>query len=597
MDGKDIVDEIGFDLPGEHVLGIVGESGCGKTSTAYALLGEASPGTRIAAGSVIVNGTDILGLGGHRLREVRGNLISYVPQDPTASLNPRHRVLEQVAEALLVHGTSKNEARAQAAEMFEYVGLPGDRDFLRRYPFELSGGQQQRVGIAMALVNRPAVVVLDEPTTGLDVTTQARILELLRRLASEHLTSFIYISHDLAALESLADSVIVMYAGRIAEVGSRDDIFRGPAHPYTKLLLRSIPELETRKPLVGIRGTAPAPGQRPEGCFFAPRCPLRTAECTAAQPPLLAIEARHRVRCVHAGEALATRPGRPDGDRAPGHGPPLLVVRDIAASYGSRRSRVEVLHEVSVDAHAGECVALVGESGSGKSTLGRCIAGLHRPDSGCIELEGVALPPVPAERSLDQRREVQIVFQNPHRSLNPRHTVRQILARPLLLLERAQGRSGLDASVRSLLERVRLPGNYAARYPAELSGGEKQRVAIARALAAEPKLIVCDEVTSALDVSIQAAIMSLLTDLRSDGLALLFITHNLALVNTAADRVVVLKEGSIVEAGVTREVIASPKAQYTRELLAAAPGLGFRPTNGASARAAPDRDRPRAGSR
>jgi peptide/nickel transport system ATP-binding protein len=567
-DGVEILDEVSFSVDAGEVIALVGESGCGKTSAALALLGHARAGTRIARGAVLLAGQDVLRLRQAGLRRLRGARISYVAQDPTASLNPRHRVGSQIAETLTVHGRSRGEAAGVVRELARRVHLPEDESFLRRYPFELSGGQQQRVAIAMALAGKPLVVVLDEPTTGLDVTTQARVLDLLRELSGETRIAFVYVTHDLAVVDGLADRVAVMYAGRIVETGPRERVFRRPAHPYTSLLLASVPRLSVRQALTGIAGTAPPPGARPDGCFFAPRCPLADERTRAEFPPAVEIEPGHAVRCWHAAEVIQHPPVELRSVVSTPAADGLLRVTDLRASYGKNT----VLHGVSLGIAHGGCLALVGESGSGKTTLGRCVAGLHRPDAGEIALNGVPLAAHAGERARAERQAVQIVFQNPDRSLNPSQTVAQAIARPLRLFGLAR-RGAERTQIIELLERVRLPQRVLDRYPRELSGGEKQRVAIARALAAQPQLLVCDEITSALDVSIQAAIVSLLEELRLDGLALLFITHNLALVNSIADRVLVLESGEVREEGGIAAVIEHPTDAYTKALLAAAPEL------------------------
>ena len=570
--GREIVSDVSFSVAQGKCLALVGESGCGKTSTALALLGHAREGTRVTAGTVrLAGGDDVLAMSDARRRRLRGAEISYVPQDPTAALDPRQRVGTQVAEVLRVAGRSRAVAAAETADMVQRVGLPADPAFLRRFPFELSGGQQQRLAIAMALIGGPSVVVLDEPTTGLDAATQARVLDLLRDLGREREVAFVYVTHDLAAVDGLADHVAVMYAGRVIEEGEKQRVFSRPAHPYTALLLDSVPRLSLRLALRGIPGTAPAPGRRPAGCRFAPRCPLAIDRCRVEEPAPLAVDGR-RIRCHRAFEITRGIDRAAVASTAPAADTSLLRVDGVAASYpGASRGDGFALRDISFAVAPGECVALVGESGSGKSTLGRCIVGLHRPDAGAITLRGEPLAAHARDRTARECQEIQFVFQNPNRSLNPARTVREIVGRPLERL--GLGRDERRDRTKDLLERVRLPVAAIDRYPRELSGGEKQRVAIARALAPRPVLLICDEITSALDVSIQAAIVSLLDELRSDGLAMLFVTHNLALVNSIADGVVVLESGRIREQGATPSVLGASQDDYTKMLLAAVPEL------------------------
>jgi oligopeptide/dipeptide ABC transporter ATP-binding protein len=574
LGGVEIVDEVTFSVPIGKVLALVGESGCGKTSIAMALLGHARAGTRIAGGSVWLNGRDVLKLNPRELREVRGAEISYVAQDPTANLSPRRTIGSQMVEAMTIHGQSKAESIVRARKLIGRVQLPDADEFMNRYPFELSGGQQQRALIAIALSCSPTVLVLDEPTTGLDVTTQARVLEVLTELAQVESVAFVYVTHDLAVVDHLADNVAVMYSGRLVEIGDRHQIFGRPEHPYTNLLLDSVPRIRRRHLLTGIPGTAAAPGERPEGCFFRTRCPLAASECADAFPPRTPNRSGGYVRCYRLGVLAAAEPESVERSFEQ-HDTPLLEVVNLVASYGRQTARSAAVHDLSLSIYPGECVALAGESGSGKTTTGRCIAGLHAPDQGEIRLRGEALAPHASQRTRWQLRAVQIVFQNPDRSLNPSHTVRKIIERPIKLLGNVDGASTAPRLL-YLIDRVRLPKRKLDLYPGELSGGEKQRVAIARALAAEPVVLVCDEVTSALDVSIQAAIVELLEELRDGGLAMLFITHNLGVVSSIANRTLVMQNGRLMEEGDTRQIIDRPRNPYTRALVAAAPDLQSR---------------------
>ncbi len=572
--GADIVDEISFTVAAGDTLALVGESGCGKTSTALALLGHARPGTRIAGGAIRLAGRDLLQLAPAVRRRARGAQIAYVPQDPTASLNPRHRIGAQIAEVLAVHGAEPGAIAGIVADLARRVGIEDNETFLRRYPFQLSGGQQQRVAIAMALACRPLVVVLDEPTTGLDVTTQARVLDLLGELGRTSGAAFVYVTHDLAVVDVIATDVAVMYAGRIVEAGPRESVLYRPAHPYTALLLDSVPRLSVRRHLTGIAGTAPAPRQRPAGCFFTPRCPMASDNCSTAFPPVTQLDQRHRVRCWHAAQRFAAAGATAARERAlPAGAGALLSVAGLIVAYGRGQDRRTVVRGVTFDLGKAECLAVVGESGSGKSTIGRCIVGLHRPDAGTIGLSGAILAPTAPARQHRERQAIQLIFQNPERSLNPNETVATAIQRPLRLFGLAD-RSSERAKVAALLDQVRLPRGMLDRYPRELSGGEKQRVAIARALAAHPSVLLCDEITASLDVSTQAAIVALLEELKATGLALLFITHNLALVHSIADRILVLEAGEIRELGAAADIIARPGHRYTQALIAAAPELG-----------------------
>jgi peptide/nickel transport system ATP-binding protein len=570
--GEDIVDGIMLEVQAGQVLGLVGESGSGKTTVGMALLGYCRPGGKVSGGDVEIDGRSLSGLRPGELRRLRGGTVSYIPQDPGTALNPALRIGRQLTEILDAHLTdlSTEQRIARVRETLEEVALPSDDEFLKRYPHQLSGGQQQRVAIAMAFANRPHVIVCDEPTTGLDVTTQARVLQTVRELCQQHQVAALYVSHDLAVVAELADHVAVMYAGRIVERGPRDVIFAAPRHPYTRKLLRAVPDLEGKRAVVGIPGRAPLPGQRPQGCFFAPRCDLAIDKCHETFPEARAFDGgEHLVCCYRADDAPAQLPTTGEEATATQAGEVVMSVVNLNASYGSHHT----LFDIDFDVRRNECVALVGESGSGKTTLARCVAGLHREWTGDITLGDARLAQSSRKRSDEARKEIQYVFQNPYASLNPRRTVGQTIARQLQLFwGGGTNRHETGRRVGECLERVSLSAGAANRYPDQLSGGERQRVAIARALAAEPSLLVCDEVTSALDVSVQAAIVELLRELRAEtGLSMLFITHNLALIRTIADRVIVMTEGKIVESGQTLDVFNSPSAEYTGKLLANTP--------------------------
>jgi peptide/nickel transport system ATP-binding protein len=572
--GIDIVDEVSFHVSAGEALGLVGESGSGKTTVGLALLGHTRRGAKIARGQIRIDGENILERSPAALRALRGKTVSYVPQDPASALNPALRIGLQLDETLIAHGfgSSGEERRDRLVQMLDEVLLPHDDPFLRRYPHQLSGGQQQRIGLAMAFACRPRVIVLDEPTTGLDVTTQAHVLATVRDLSSAHGVAALYVSHDLAVVATLAHRVAVMYAGRLVEIGPERVLFRASAHPYARRLVEAIPEMSGIHALVGIPGTAPRPGTRPTGCFFAPRCSHAVGECEVEFPPVERVSENHEVRCYRYQEVLAggaqERPAAlPKPETVPSEA--LLEIRGVDASHGER----QVLFDVSLVVRPRECLALVGESGSGKTTLARCVAGLHRGFTGGIFLRGIQLPAGSRSRDRETRREVQYVFQSPYSSLNPRKTIGQIVGQPVRLFFDLDRRQAYDKIVEAL-ERVALSASVIDRYPHQLSGGERQRVAIARALVTEPTLLICDEITSALDVSVQAAIVDLIAELQQQmHLGLLFVTHNLALIRTIAEDVAVMNMGKIVELGKVDTVLDSPREDYTKRLLADTPSM------------------------
>ncbi len=571
--GAKVVTDVAFEIASGEVLGLVGESGSGKTTVGLALLGHARRGLQIDGGTIMLGEHDILQMDDAELRRLRGSQVSYVPQDPASSLNPALRIGIQLREVLEAHGSSgAKDNSVRIAEMMREVALSDDPAYLRRYPHELSGGQQQRVGLAMAFANRPRLIVLDEPTTGLDVTTQATVLSTVRELAALHDVAALYVSHDLAVVAALARRVAVMYAGRVVELGLAEDLFESAAHPYTRRLVGAIPRLAGGRSLVGIPGHAPSPGRRPVGCSFAPRCSLRIDECEVEVPALLPIRDEHSARCIRSQEVMAqaqAKAGDPIGITPADDDSAVLSLNDVVAHYG----KTEVLHSISFSLDHHECLAVVGESGSGKTTTARSIAGLHRGWTGSIRLGGTELETAARSRSTESRRQIQYIFQNPYGSLNPRKTVGETVGQPLSVFGLAKGREA-DKRVGEMLEQVSLSAGYAHRYPDQLSGGERQRVAIARALISQPSILICDEVTSALDVSVQAAIVELLGTLQRElGLSMVFVTHNLPLVRSIAQKVVVLSEGNVIEYGKTADVLAHPKQEYTQELIANTPSL------------------------
>ena len=574
--GARVVDDVSITVGPGEVLGLAGESGCGKTTLSLALLGYTRRGLAVSGGGVRVGGRALLEMDEHELERERGSLVTYVPQDPASALNPTLRVGTQLEEVISFHrpGEAGSSRRELVTRVLEDVGLPTTASLLRSYPHQLSGGQQQRIAIAMAIVNRPRLIVMDEPTTGLDVTTQARVLATIRDVCREHGGGVVYVTHDLAVVSSLAVRVAVMYAGRLAEIGPADEVLGRPAHPYVRGLLRAVPDIDGRRVLTGIPGQAPDPGRRLDQCLYAPRCPLAVAECEAAVPPAVPIGEGHRAWCIRVAEGGSERAAAgaelPAHVVAGGEGVPLLSIDALHAGYGSRA----VLHDISLAIPPGASLALVGESGSGKTTLARCIAGLHTEYTGALALAGDVLAPAARARPAAAREAIQYVFQNPYSSLNPRRTIEESIAQPLRFSEEHPDRGETDRRVTHALESVSLSAAVRRRYPHELSGGQRQRVAIARALIVSPRLLVCDEVTSALDVSVQAVVIELLDELRRrSGLSMLFVTHNLALVHSVADEIAVIQQGRIVEHGPTERVLRSPASEETRALVANVPRL------------------------
>lgn len=602
-----VVNDVSFEIGRGEALGIVGESGCGKSTTAYALLGFRRRNSRFRAGQVALEGRDILRLPSNQLRRIRGARISLVPQNPTTALTPQIRIGEQLIEAMRVHnvGGSKGERLERCHDLLRQVRLPDASATARKYPHQLSGGQQQRVVIAMALACEPQLVVLDEPTTGLDVTTQAQIIELLGRLRSELGMAMLYVTHNLGVAAAICDRVGVMYAGELVEEAPTRELFVNPRHPYTQGLIASVPSVAApdKGRSVLLQGLLRR-DLLPTGCRFSPRCEFATERCISEPQALAAVSEGHRIACWRwqGLPSLGQREAKTDGV-SPATSPGTEVIVDVTSiecAYGQssalfhRKQAEPVVRDVSFEIRQGETFALVGESGSGKSTIARSVGGLLAPIAGSITFEGVDISGLVDARSKRQRQEIQLVLQNPDASLNPRHRVAKIIGRPLELFDRL-GREARDARVAKLLDDVRLPASFARRYPDELSGGERQRVAIARALAPAPRLLLCDEVLSALDVSVQADILDLLRTLQREyNLTYLFISHDLAVVRSISHTVGVLYHGQLCEVGPAEDVYSPPFHPYTHMLLSAIPELGDTPTRAPTVRAneempAPDR--------
>ena len=568
--GADVVSDVSFSVQAAELFGLVGESGSGKTTVALALLGHARRGLNISAGEIRLDGENLLELKSGELRQLRGAKVSYVPQDPSAALDPTLRIGFQLREALRVHPGTVDDLEGRVTEVLRESSLESTPEMLKRYPHQLSGGQQQRVALAMAFACRPSLIVLDEPTTGLDVSTQRHVLETVRSMCRSYGVAAVYVSHDLAVVGGLVSQVAVMYAGRVVEIGPTEQVFRSPVHPYTRGLLAAVPSPERAEVLTGIEGQPPRPGRKPKGCSFAPRCSYAVSNCLVETPVPITIGDRF-VRCMRAheieNESHARRAAVPI---APGgSGEPILKLRGLDASYGRQR----VLFDVDLEVYPESCTAIVGESGSGKTTLARCIVGLHPNWTGDISFKGSSLANGARHRQKNLLKQIQYIFQNPYTSLNPRKTINQILSEPLDHFFKISG-DERRARVNRVLDDVSLGHDFLGRYPGQLSGGERQRVAIARAIVVEPDLLVCDEVTSALDVSVQAATVEVLRRLQSERkLTMIFITHNLALVRSIAQTAVVLCDGRLVEIGSVEQVLEHPKDPYTVRLIEDVPKL------------------------
>jgi peptide/nickel transport system ATP-binding protein len=577
---REAIRGVTFTIKRGESYGLVGESGCGKSTVAYAAMRYLPSNGRITAGSVVLDGQDLLKMDEDDLRKLRGTAVSMVYQNPGTALNPTIPVGEQVAESFRTGGTPRSEAPQRAMEMLGRVQISDPEGVMKRYSHQLSGGMQQRVVIAMALASNPTLLILDEPTTGLDATVEAEVLDLVRNLRADFGTSILFISHNLGVIARMCDRVGVLYAGRMVEEGPAWELLTNPRHPYTVGLLRCIPRWGLSKAMGAldtIPGFPPAIGARIPGCVFADRCGLVQDICRTEEPPLERVVEGHSSRCFFSDRAntlpraerdMKPRPPVPDAARVE------VSIRHLNRTFRQRGVAFHALTGIDLEIAAGEVFGLVGESGSGKTTLARTVIGLAAPDAGSeIDLEGTRLPSLVGRRSRAQVRAIQMVFQNPDASLNRRHSVRQILGRALtkLLGLRGEARS---KRVGELAESVRLDASLLDALPRQLSGGLKQRVGIARAFAGEPHLVICDEPTSALDVSVQAAILNLLVRLQRDrNLSYIVISHDLGVIRYISDRIGVLYLGRLMEVGPAEVVFRAPHHPYTEALLSAAPNL------------------------
>ncbi|MHB1929605.1 MAG: ABC transporter ATP-binding protein [Acidimicrobiales bacterium] len=572
--------DITFQIGQQESFGLVGESGCGKSTTVQAITRYLPRNGRVTAGSITMGRRDVMAMGPEELRRMRAREVSVVYQEPGRALNPSIRVGRQLAEVFEIMGSPKEEALLRAEEALKTVQIADPGRVIRAYPHQLSGGMLQRVVIAMAIAVEPTLLILDEPTTALDATVEAEVLDLVSGLREQFRTAVLFISHNLAVIAKMCDRVGVMYAGEIVEQGPAQQVFDNPRHPYTVGLLRCVPRRGHRKDhdrLDTIPGFLPSPGQVPTGCIFAARCALADERCRAETPPMEDIGGQRASRCFKHEEApalpratpadITVRAGRTSSE-------PVIRLEHVSKTYVTRTESVKALVDVNLELYPGETLGVVGESGCGKTTLARVLLGLTAPDeASVVEIRGQRVAPTAARRSQDELRLLQIVFQNPDSALNRRHSVRHIVGRALTKLAGLDGQRKEDRLF-DIVRSVRMEPRHLPMRPAQLSGGLKQRVAIARAFAGQPAVLVCDEPTSALDVSVQAAILNLLVDLQSrEQVTYVFISHDLGVVRYLSDRNAVLYLGRIMEYGPAESVFAGPHHPYTEALLSAVPTL------------------------
>ena len=577
---REVVRGISFDIGRQESYGLVGESGCGKSTAALSIVRYLPRNGRVTAGSIEVAGQNVLALRGESLRRYRRDAVSMVYQNPGSALNPSLRVGRQLTEVFALRGASRPEARERSLAALHEVHIADAESVLRRYPHQLSGGMQQRVVIAMALATNPSLLILDEPTTGLDATVEAEVLELIRELQQRHSTALLFISHNLGVIRKMCERIGVLYAGELVEQGPGEEILANPRHPYTVGLLRCIPRGGLRKDrgkLDTIPGFLPPIGADLPACVYVHRCALAEEICSKEKPADHDVGTEHTSRC-HFHE-LAQQLPRATAD-VPVEGPgidraamPLLELGELTKTFHQDGHSIRALSGVSALLWPGETLGLVGESGSGKTTLARTLLGIVESTSGTVEVDGRTLPARLADRSARDVAALQIVFQNPDSALNRRHTVRRMLKRTLAKLAGVGGREAEDRA-QELVDAVRLPERALSARPTGLSGGQKQRVAMARAFAGKPRLVVCDEPTSALDVSVQAAILNLLVDLQGkEQTSYVFISHDLGVVRYLSDRIAVLYLGRLMELGPAETVFGPPHHPYTEALLSAVPTI------------------------
>jgi peptide/nickel transport system ATP-binding protein len=585
---------VSFEVRQGETMGLVGESGCGKSTIAYGIVNFLGPNGKIVGGSVLFQGNELVGRSERELKQLRGNRIAMVYQDPMQALNPSLKVGEQLVEMLTYHQPiSSADAWERSTAMLKRVYMPDPDAVMHRYPHQISGGQQQRVVIAMAMLNNPPLLIMDEPTTALDVTVEAAVLDLIEELKSEFNAANLFITHNLGVVARVSDHMCVMYAGEQVEVGPVRDIFHNPAHPYTMGLLASVPRLGESKHesiLIPIRGRVPPPAERPRNaCVFAPRCDYATDECTAARPPLKQVSPTQAARCIYAGEIDRRRRTSRRKAVSVSHegqepfGEEVLTIEGLKVYYPQvsnsvvsllglgEKKFVRAVDDVSLHLAKGKTLGVVGESGCGKSTLVKGLIGLEPLTAGDVHFLGLDATTQVSERDTKLIREMQMVFQNPDSTLNPSYTVGWQIARPIRRFKTVPKKQVKEEVIR-LLRAVRLGESYYNRLPRQLSGGEKQRVGIARALASRPDLIICDEPVSALDVSVQAAVINLLLEIQQVfGSSMIFIAHDLSVVRFFSDDIAVMYLGQIIEIGPAETIYAPPYHPYTEALLSAVP--------------------------